>query len=94
MPPLCGLAGGRAQAVMPAMGAYVNTDEASPCLSAAHFLLHSPAPSRHGLAQVDDQGLGTPIYPIKPWYPLLSGWHKERLRCAFWSSSSQSSGCL
>lgn len=32
----------------------------------------------HGLAQVDDQGLGTPIYPIKPWYPLLSGWHTRR----------------
>ena len=37
----------------------------------------------HGLAQVDDRGLGTPIYPIKPWYPLAE-WlaHKERLRCA------------
>ena len=35
-------------------------------------------PAGHGLVQVDDQGLGTPIYPINPWYPLLSSWHTRR----------------
>lgn len=35
-------------------------------------------PAGHGLVQVDDWGLGTPIYPINPWYPLLSGWHTRR----------------
>ena len=31
-----------------------------------------------GLVQVDDQGLGTPVYPIEPRYPLLGGRHTGR----------------